>query len=669
MEREGNSSAIMKEEAVQEAAAPSRVGLRRAVGGVTWRAVLVGLVLIPIHCYWITVFEVRWYSLDSTSLPLMITPIFLLFCVVLANLPLRRWAPEKALAQSELLVVYIMLVISGVFASHDVLQNLFGAIGHAARTVHTRPESNWEALFFRYMPWWLFVQDREALRGFYQGNSSVLEDKFLLYWIGPLAWWALFVMVLVIVFLSANVLLRQQWTRNERLTFPLVQLPLAMTAERDSLNFLRNRMTWIGFGLAFSVGLINGLHVFFPSTPYLAQVKQYNIAQNITSRPWNAVGYTPISMYPFAIGLGYFIPLDLSFSCWFFYVARKLWQVFGAATGMDSAANRGFPFFGEQASGAWIALAMVVAYSTRTYLKHTWRVVMGQEKEVEPGDRRRFALAYAGLFGGTAFVIAFGVAAGLALWAALVFFAIYFTLSFAITRVRAELGAPHEIYFVNPQQIMVNLFGTNALGAANLTVISAMYWMHRGYRSHPMPAQLESFRMAETGRIHLGKLIVLTIAVSLFSILSTYWANLAVTYREGASAKCIGFKSWVGAESFNRLETWLGVGQGREVPRLVYMAVGMGMVFLLSAMRGAFSWWPFHPAGYALAVSYAMDYFWFCMAIAWLVKLLLIRYGGMRIHNLFIPFFLGMILGDYTIGSIWAIIGPLMGVQNYKIYI
>src|SRR4051812_4852377 len=100
-------------------------------GGGTWRSLLLSLLLIPLHCYWITIFEVRWYSLDSTSLPLMITPIFILFCVVLANMPLRRWAPRAALGQGELLVVYIVMVISGVFASHDMIQNLFGSIGHA----------------------------------------------------------------------------------------------------------------------------------------------------------------------------------------------------------------------------------------------------------------------------------------------------------------------------------------------------------------------------------------------------------------------------------------------------------------------------------------------------------------------------------------------------------
>jgi hypothetical protein len=86
-------------------------------------------------------------------------------------------------------------------------------------------------------------------------------------------------------------------------------------------------------------------------------------------------------------------------------------------------------------------------------------------------------------------------------------------------------------------------------------------------------------------------------------------------------------------------------------------------------MRNLFLWWPLHPAGYALAVSYAMDYFWFNFFIAWVIKGLLIRYGGMRAHNIAVPFFLGLILGDYTMGSLWSILGAVMDVQTYKIYI
>jgi len=251
----------------------------------------------------------------------------------------------------------------------------------------------------------------------------------------------------------------------------------------------------------------------------------------------------------------------------------------------------------------------------------------------------------------------------------ILFFGIYFLLSLAMTRVRAELGSPHEIYFVNPQQIMVLLFGSAALGPANLTVISGMYWLHRCYRSHPMPNQLEAFKMAEGGRIHLQRLLAVTILASVVSILAAYWANLQVPYAAGAQAKCLGFKSWVGAESFERLKQWLDTGSKTELPNLMAFAGGALVVFGLRTLRTAFAGWPFHPAGYALAVSFAMDYFWFAFFLAWLFKVSLIRFGGRRAHVGAIPFFLGLVLGDYTVGSLWAILGPLLGVATYKIFI
>ena len=102
---------------------------------------------------------------------------------------------------------------------------------------------------------------------------------------------------------------------------------------------------------------------------------------------------------------------------------------------------------------------------------------------------------------------------------------------------------------------------------------------------------------------------------------------------------------------------------------MTYMAVGAMVVIALKGFRGAFVAWPFHPAGYALAISYAMDYFWFAFFVSWLAKLLIVRYGGMKLHNTCVPFFLGLILGDFFIGSIWAIIGPLIQQQTYKVFI
>lgn len=635
--------------------------------GVTPRAVLLGALLIPLNAYWVTVVEVRWYTLDGTCLPLMITPLFLLFLLVLANMAWRRYWHGRGLQQGELLAVYVMVVISGVFAAHDTLQNLFGAIGHAAWMA--TPENRWEECFFAYLPRWLFLLDKRALRGFYTGYASPWENGNWRPWVGPLGWWALFLMVLVAMMLAINLLLRRLWTEHERLVFPLVQLPLAMTGEESS-GFFRNRLMWSGFAVAFLVGALNGLHVLFPSLPYLDFVKQKNLGHLFPNRPWSAMGRKTIAAYPFAIGLGYFMPSDLLFSCWFFFVVRNLWEVLGAVTGWEAARPRGFPYFREMASGAWLALALILVWAARHHFAHCAKAAWaGRTWKEDPDEAMRYRWAYITLAVGTVLLVLFSQKAGMAPKWALLFFAIYFLLSLAMTRVRAELGSPHEIYFVNPQQILVTLFGTKAIGPATLTVISGMYWLHRCYRSHPMPNQLEAFKMAEGGRMELGRLVGLILLASVLSIAASYWANLEVTYQAGAQSKCQGFKQWVGNESFNRLKQWLETGSTPESANLAAFAGGAAMVFLLRSLRTAFVWWPLHPAGFALGVSFAMDYFWFAFLIAWVLKGALIHCGGRNAHTRAVPFFLGLILGDYTIGSIWAIVGPLLGVATYKVFI
>lgn len=640
--------------------------------GVTLPAVLIGLLLIPINNLWITIIEVRWYALDGTCLPLFITPIFMLFLLALGNLGVAKIAPRLALRRGELLTIYIMIVMAATLASHDLVQNLFGVLGHPHYMANDT--NQYEKLFSKYLPHNMFVSDKVALRGFYAGNVNPFVFSILRFWVVPLALWGSLLVVLIAMMLCINILIRKQWTENEKLVFPLVQLPIAMTAEDSGTKFYANKLMWIGFGIAFLIGLINGLHVLYPSLPVLEGVKAYNIGQFFPGRPWNAVnrfgsGFN-ITMYPFTIGLAYFIPLDLSFSCWFFYVARKLWQVVGAAMGWDGSGNNAFPYWDAQSSGAWLALSVIIVLGTIPHIKSVWKEAF--RAEGTPDEMRESSLyrkSFYGLALGSLFLLVLSKYMGLPVWYAIIFYALYFLLSIAITRIRAELGTPHEIVFVNPQQIMLSLLGFNMIGAANMTVLQSLYWFNRGYRSHPMPNQLESMKMAEGTAIKMRPLIFAIMLSVVVGLLTSYWANLHVTYAAGAQAKCIGFKSWVGAESFDRLSGWIKNKPTTDLAWMLHLVAGAAIVIGLKTMRGMFVNWPFHPAGYALAISYAMDYFWFAFFVSWLIKMIIIRYGGMKLHNACVPFFLGLILGDFFIGSIWAIVGPLIHTQAYRIFI
>jgi hypothetical protein len=81
------------------------------------------------------------------------------------------------------------------------------------------------------------------------------------------------------------------------------------------------------------------------------------------------------------------------------------------------------------------------------------------------------------------------------------------------------------------------------------------------------------------------------------------------------------------------------------------VVVTFGIVWL----RSRVAWFPFHPLGYALCGTWTMMVFWFPCFVAWLLKVLILRYGGMRLYARARPFFLGMVLGEFTMAVLFTL--------------
>ena len=64
---------------------------------ITWRAVLVGLILIPINAYWIVLIETVYYSAHSTTIGFFFNPIFTLLLLIALNAPLKKLSRRFAL--------------------------------------------------------------------------------------------------------------------------------------------------------------------------------------------------------------------------------------------------------------------------------------------------------------------------------------------------------------------------------------------------------------------------------------------------------------------------------------------------------------------------------------------------------------------------------------------
>lgn len=632
--------------------------------GVTVKAVLVGLVLIPLNAYWIGLGSELWYSLHLTSASLFFNTVFSLFLLTALNLAFRRWLLRYALSQGELLVVYEMLVMLSIVCGHTMLMYLLGILAHPFW--FATPENEWAFLFWRHIPDWLTVREKGALRGYFEGDSSFYTAEHLQAWLKPVLLWASIIFALFFVFHCMSVLLRKPWTEQEKLSFPIIQLPLEMTSE----GFFKNRLLWLGFAIAGSMDLMNGLHAFFPQVPYL-HLKLTEVGRYFTEKPFNAIGGTLISFYPFIIGLTFFVPLDLSFSMWFFYLFGKAERIAGSLFGLQGLPR--FPYFNEQGEGAWVMLGLLALWGSRIHLFAVIQKLLHPSAKLDDStEPMRYRWASLGLFCGVTFLTLVCLKAGMSLGVIALYFGIYFAMSLGITYARVAMGPPvHEVIWMSPQRLLVALFGTRQLGGVNLTLLSFWYAFNRCHRSLPQPNQLEAFKIAERAKMSqrgMSRVMLFALAVS---IVVSFWVYLDIMYRYGAAARCRGYIVGIGWESFNQLAGWLSQPTGIDTAATGFIGGGAALTLLIYWMRRHFLWWPFHPAGYALGATAGggVGYFWFPVLLSWAAKAVILRHGGLKAYRKAVPFFLGLVLGEYVIGCFWSLFGVIFSVPVYSVWL
>ncbi len=197
---------------------PSSVGARspRPYG----RSIAIGLILIPLNCYWITYIELVQYSAQPTIVSLIFTVVFNILVLIGFNQIFRRFLPRLALSQGELLVIYVMLSVASATAGHSMMEILVSTLGHAFW--FATPENDWKDLFWRYIPNWLAVVDKDVLSGYYEGDSTLHTKQHLLGWLTPVMSWFGFLFAMLFVMVCLTLIVRKPWRNLQNwLTYPL----------------------------------------------------------------------------------------------------------------------------------------------------------------------------------------------------------------------------------------------------------------------------------------------------------------------------------------------------------------------------------------------------------------------------------------------------------------
>ena len=634
--------------------------IQRRNSGITIRAVAIGFILIIANSYWLTITsELMVPQCLLTFVSLFFNAVLSLFVLVVINLLLRKFTLRHAFSAQELLVIYVMVVMVSTIGGHTIMCFLIGTLAHPFR--FASPENEWADLFWRYIPSW-FIPSQNVLDEYFDGESTFYTMRNIRGWLTPILVWSGFITAIWFVLICINSIIRAPWTEKEKLAYPIIQLPLRMTTESSS--FFRNRGMWIGFGVAGFFEVLAGLHYIFPKVPAV-QLNYYSVNHLFTGRPWSSVGWLPLSAYPFIIGLTFFVPLDISLSAWFFYLIVKVERII--RTGIMGTGDL---YLRERAGGAWLAVGILALWGTRNHLYQVWRQLWGRASIDDSNEPMRYRSAVIGIIIGLGCLTLFSYKAGMPVWISFGFIAIYLIMSLGVSRVRAEFGPPaHEILALDPGRFLYVGIGSRRLGAPGMTVLSFYYWLNRLYVAHPMPNQLEAFKLAERAKINNKRLIWVMMFATVIGALASFWSYLHVMYRTGASASS-GYIVGIGREVFTRLQIGLSTLTGIDQPAAQATGLGFVITSILYFLRHRFFWWPFHPIGYVMTVAPAggLADFWFSVFLGWLIKTIIMKFFGLGAHRRAVPFFLGLVLGDYVVSSLWSLVGTIFRIPTYVLW-
>ncbi len=634
---------------------------------------MLGIALVPVTCFVVAWAELVLITLQIGYLQMPPAVIGILLLLLAINAPLKKWGKRVALSPQELMVAYSMMVIAAMISSRGLMQKLVPLLVSA--NYFATDGNNWQSKYFPFIKQWLVPFDtggstkqEVAVRFFERLRAG--EPIPWNAWVVPMAAWSLLAMLIFGAFLCLASLLRKQWVDNEKLSFPLVQLPLEMVGAGDNgaeKPLFRNPLTWVGFAMPFGVFLLKGLHTWYPAIPDITM--EWNLGDYLQQPPWNGIYYTPIKFSFALVGFMYLLPADLLFSLWFFFLASRGQDVMAKAFNMDTPGMPMYPapvFRGYQAMGAYIVLTVYLLIIAKPHLLRVWRIVWGEEKET--GDDKNELLPYRAAFlgfwgctlGAGAFLVAIGMSPAIA---ALQLGGLLFVIAFVMARSTAEAGMLMTESSFRPVDFLRLFVPMHTLGAGNLTAMAMTdSLLLRDQRALLLSGFMDGLRIADGVNIPRRRFFGVFVLGVVLAIVCAGAIQIWLPYTKGGITLYGYVYNANNKWGFEDYEKYLSAGNALPVgwQGFTFLAVGIAVTTALVWARANISGFFLHPLGYALCSSWTMIVFWFAAFVAWGIKTLILRYGGIKLFRAARPMFLGMILGEFAAALFWTAANALL---------
>ena len=609
---------------------------------VRWRAVIAGVLLTV----WINGFDpISRYLIHSSTFTNSQMPFALLLGLLVLGCvynPLARvLKPRWVLLKQDLAAV---LAVGFLGSTVPTLAARFIAVV-SAPDYYATPENEWSTYTLPNLREWLFPSNAGGgVSAFYQGLPPGDSAPWGI-WFEPLFWWFSLLAAIMLACLCLSVILRKQWSENERLSFPFVALSLSLVEEPASGRLLpgyfRERLFWIGFGIPAMMILWNTVGHFSPGFPTFAFLNTYS---HISLGRGFPQFYITFDFY--VICFAYFTTLEILLSMWLFHFLATV-QV-----GLSHRIG-----FGPQSSSAGLntqntySLVVFVLWGlwmARRHFLDVWRKAIGRAPEVDDSEEllsyrtAAFGFIFAGLY---IFFWLCKLRMRPDVAFAFMFFSFVLYLGMAKIVALSGLVSLRGGGPTGPPKSLIGAWNMDDTSIATLNQMGALYGWAKGFA---MPGAANGAKAAERAsprKRRLGGAIFIGGALSVFVFVFTV---LLLGYY-GPGAENFGDYNYTDGNrhffNYTVSEIKGRTDAKREWWDAFFAVYGAAMTGLLILLNQRLPWWPLHPVGFTVSFQWPTRGSFFSIFVAWLFKLIILRTGGNQLYNRTKIFIVGVLVG------------------------
>jgi hypothetical protein len=633
--------------------------------------------------------------------------LWTMFAVVtVSRLVEASWAGGRwlSLNRAELLTIFAMMLVATALVTSGLAMQLvptLSAVGY-----YQTPANQWPTHVVPNMPEWMRVVDRDAYRGFFEGIYRVpgfvepepgrYSEPFLQggyetwtylrqipwhAWGKPLLAWAVFLVPLYTFSICLMVIVRGQWMDREILVYPLTRLPSEMARTEDNPSerevqpalgpLFRNGAMWLGFALPVVFSMLRAIHAYYLGFPEIKLEWETKLMSDQVT-----LFIVPSFV---AMGFTYLVNTRISFSVWSMSLAGLFFSGWLTLRGYRSPEDLGgygssTALMYHLGTGALLTMSVLGLWSARSHLAGVFRkAFLGDPRVDDSREILGFRAAVVLAILSTLVMLGWLIVIGIQWWVALVYWTLAMLIFYGMTRIVAEAG----LGSASPPGL-APAFTVSKLGAASMTDTSIVglglqYPYAVDVRTFVMAGAANGLKLTHEIEHRRRRLFFALLAAVLVTLVISVVTVIYLSYVYQGTSLELWYYRDAPSHGFNYAKDLLakadrGAEMGPNTLGWIFSAVGVGLMSLLMVAQRRFLRWPIHPIGLVVVGTSFMTRLWFSVFVAWLVKSIVLKYGGPRLYMRTISFFLGMVMGQCVAAATGCVVDSVTGVIGNSLF-